>query len=125
MKQSSTSRPTSSCIDIDLASLIYTSGSSGSPKGVMLTHLNMVSAATSITQYLENTSDDIVINTLPLAFDYGLYQVIMAFMFGGTVLMEKAFVYPQQIVNLVVKQTVTGWPITTPQSKRPPTPLQR
>jgi len=100
-----------SCVDIDLASLIYTSGSSGSPKGVMLTHHNMVSAATSITQYLENTSDDIIIDTLPLAFDYGLYQVLMAFKFGGTVILEKAFVYPQQVIDLIVKEKVTGWPI--------------
>ncbi len=101
----------SPCIDIDLASLIYTSGSSGNPKGVMLTHHNMVSAATSITQYLENTNSDIILDTLPLAFDYGLYQVLMAFKFGGTVILEKSFVYPQQIINLIIREKVTGWPI--------------
>jgi long-chain acyl-CoA synthetase len=99
------------CIDVDLASLIYTSGSSGSPKGVMLTHHNMVSAASSITQYLDNSDDDIILDTLPLAFDYGLYQVLMAFKFGGTVILEKAFVYPQQMINLIVREKVTGWPI--------------
>jgi len=99
------------CKDTDLASLIYTSGSSGNPKGVMLTHHNMVSAATSIIQYLENNSDDIIIDTLPLSFDYGLYQVLMAFKFGGTVVLEKAFVYPQQVVDLVVREKVTGWPM--------------
>ncbi len=98
-------------IDIDLASLIYTTGSSGRPKGVMLTHHNMVSAATSIIHYLENTSDDIIINSLPLAFDYGLYQVLMAFQFSGTVVLEKAFIYPQQVINLIIKEKVTGWPI--------------
>ena len=111
LEECSAVRTAPSRIDIDLASLIYTSGSSGSPKGVMLTHHNMVSAATSITQYLENTSDDIVLDTLPLAFDYGLYQVLMAFMFGGTVILEKAFVYPQQVINIIVKEKVTGWPI--------------
>jgi long-chain acyl-CoA synthetase len=111
IKQGSTEQPASSCIDIDLASLVYTSGSTGTPKGVMLTHLNMVSAANSITQYLENTSDDIILDTLPLAFDYGLYQVLMAFKCGATVILEKAFVYPQQVVNTVVKERVTGWPI--------------
>ena len=99
------------CIDTDLASLIYTSGSSGNPKGVMLTHHNMVSAATSIIQYLKNTSDDIIINTLSLAFVYGLYQVLTAFKYGGTVVQEKTFTYPQQIINLIVKEKVTGWPI--------------
>jgi amino acid adenylation domain-containing protein len=111
LEECSPALPTPSCIDIDLASLIYTSGSSGNPKGVMLTHLNMVSAATSITQYLENTGHDIILDTLPLAFDYGLYQVLMAFKFGGTVILEKAFVYPQQVINIIAREKVTGWPI--------------
>jgi len=97
-------------IDIDLASIIYTSGSTGNPKGVMLTHLNMVSAATSITTYLENVHDDIVINCLPLSFDYGLYQVLMAFKFGGTLVLEKSFVYPYEVLKRMVEEKVTGFP---------------
>ncbi len=104
-------KPAPSCIDIDIASLVYTSGSTGIPKGVMLTHLNMVTAANSITQYLENTADDIILDTLPLAFDYGLYQVLMGFKCGATVVLEKGFVFPQQVVNLVIKEKVTGWPL--------------
>jgi len=99
------------CIDVDLVSLIYTSGSSGNPKGVMLTHHNMVSAADSIIQYLENTRDDIIMDALPLAFDYGLYQILMSFRFGGTVILEKGFTYPQQIIDLVIREKVTGWPL--------------
>jgi acyl-CoA synthetase (AMP-forming)/AMP-acid ligase II len=99
------------CIDIDLVSLIYTSGSSGNPKGVMLTHQNMISAADSIIQYLENTRDDIIMDALPLAFDYGLYQILMSFRFGGTVILEKGFTYPQQIIDLVIGEKVTGWPL--------------
>jgi long-chain acyl-CoA synthetase len=111
LAESSSQQPASRCIDLDLASLIYTSGSSGSPKGVMLTHLNMVSAADSIIEYLENTTDDIILNCLPLSFDYGLYQVLMGFKFGGTVILEKAFVYPYQILELLKKENVTGFPI--------------
>jgi long-chain acyl-CoA synthetase len=99
------------CIDADLASLIYTSGSSGDPKGVMLSHLNMVSAANSITSYLENTSHDIIMDALPLSFDYGLYQVLMSFSFGGTVVLEKSFTYPQKIIEQVIAEKVTGWPM--------------
>jgi len=102
---------TQTCIDIDLASLIYTSGSSGSPKGVMLTHHNMVSAVNSITQYLGNTPNDIILDTLPLSFDYGLYQILMTFKFSGTVVLENGFIFPEQIINLVVQEKVTGWPI--------------
>ncbi|HEX9021460.1 MAG TPA: AMP-binding protein [Nitrospirota bacterium] len=98
-------------IDQDLAALIYTSGSTGEPKGVMSSHANMVSAARSIIQYLENTPDDIILNVLPLSFDYGLYQVIMALMFGGTVVLEKSFAFPVKTLELIKRERVTGFPI--------------
>jgi amino acid adenylation domain-containing protein len=103
--------PEKKVIDIDLASLIYTSGSTGNPKGVMLTHLNMVSAANSITEYLGNTQEDIILSCLPLSFDYGLYQVLMAFKFGGKVILEKAFVYPYKVIDIIIKERVTGFPL--------------
>jgi len=98
-------------IDIDLAMLIYTSGSTGFPKGVMMTHQNVVAAATSITTYLENTSDDIILNVLPIAFDYGLYQVLMAVQVGATLVLEKSFAFPQLILQRAAEEKVTGMPL--------------
>lgn len=98
-------------IDIDLAALIYTSGSTGNPKGVMLTHLNMVAAATSITEYLDNSEDDVILNVLPLSFDYGLFQILMAFQFGGTVVLERSFTYPHSVLETLVRERVTGFPL--------------
>jgi acyl-CoA synthetase (AMP-forming)/AMP-acid ligase II len=103
--------PPNNCIDIDLAALVYTSGSTGRPKGVMLTHLNIVSAATSITTYLENRTDDIILSVLPLSFDYGLYQVLMAFKVGATVVLERSFTYPYKVLDLMLREQVTGFPI--------------
>ncbi|MCR4405890.1 MAG: AMP-binding protein [Anaerolineae bacterium] len=97
-------------IDIDLACLIYTSGSTGEPKGVMSTHANMVSAASSIIEYLHNVPEDIVINVLPLSFDYGLYQLLMVFKFGGTLVLEKSFAYPAAVLKRMEKERVTGFP---------------
>lgn len=104
-------RPAKRCIDIDLAALIYTSGSTGKPKGVMVTHLNIVSAATSITSYLENTCDDVILNFLPLSFDYGLYQLLMAFKIGGTLVLERSFAYFYPVVETLVREQVTGLPL--------------
>ena len=77
----------------------------------MLTHLNMVTAAKSISQYLENDDQDIIIDVLPLSFDYGLYQVLMTFMFGGTLVLERSFIYPYRILDLLVKHKITGFPL--------------
>jgi long-chain acyl-CoA synthetase len=98
-------------INLDLAMLIYTSGSTGVPKGVMMTHQNIAAAATSITTYLENTSDDVIMAVLPISFDYGLYQVLMAVRLGATLVLEKSFAFPQVILNRVRDEKVTGFPL--------------
>lgn len=97
-------------IDIDLAAIIYTSGSTGDPKGVMLTHRNMLTAATSICTYLENVEDDVILGVLPLAFDYGLYQMIMAFRMGARLVLERSFTFPAQVLKVMVEEGVTGFP---------------
>ncbi len=97
-------------IDIDLACLIYTSGSTGDIKGVMETHRNMIAAASSITEYLENVPDDIILSTLPLSFDYGLYQVIMSVLIGATLIVERSFAFPHAVLTRMVTEKVTGFP---------------
>ena len=103
--------PPKRAIDVDLAALIYTSGSTGNPKGVMVTHLNMVSAATSITTYLRNVPEDIILNVLPMSFDYGLYQVLMSAKIGGTVVLERSFTYPHAVMQKLVQEKATGFPL--------------
>jgi acyl-CoA synthetase (AMP-forming)/AMP-acid ligase II len=95
----------------NLATIIYTSGTNGEPKGVMSAHANMVAAAQSVTGYLENVQDDIILNTLPLSFGYGLYQVLMAFLFGGTVVLQKSFAYPYKIIERLIEERATGFPV--------------
>lgn len=97
-------------IDLDLACLIYTSGSTGDPKGVMSDHSNVDFATSSIIEYLENVEDDIVISALPLSFDYGLYQLLMVFKFGGTLVLERSFAYPAAILKRMEQERVTGFP---------------
>jgi acyl-CoA synthetase (AMP-forming)/AMP-acid ligase II len=97
-------------IDVDLAALVYTSGSTGDPKGVMLTHRNMLTAATSISTYLRNVEDDVILCVLPLSFDYGLYQMIMAFRMGARLVLERSFAFPVEVLRTVVAERVTGFP---------------
>jgi amino acid adenylation domain-containing protein len=98
-------------IDLDLAMIVYTSGSTGFPKGVMMTHANVVAAATSITTYLESVPEDIVLSVLPLAFDYGLYQALMCVKVGATLVLEKSFTYPAVLLEKLAEEKVTGLPL--------------
>jgi amino acid adenylation domain-containing protein len=98
-------------IDLDLAMIVYTSGSTGFPKGVMMTHQNVVAAASSITAYLESAADDVVLSVLPLAFDYGLYQALMCAKVGATLVLEKSFTYPAVLLDKLRRERVTGLPL--------------
>ncbi|MBT9610988.1 MAG: AMP-binding protein [Aquabacterium sp.] len=97
-------------IDQDLAAIIYTSGSTGDPKGVMLSHLNMVSACTSVSTYLGLRADDTVLCALPLAFDYGLYQLLMCARVGATLVLERSFTFPVKVLEVMVRERVTVFP---------------
>jgi len=98
-------------IDVDIASIMFTSGSTGEPKGVTLTHGNIDSASSSIIQYLKNTSEDIILNSIPLSFDYGMYQALMAIKFGGTIILERSFAFFNLLLERIHNEKVTGFPI--------------
>lgn len=102
--------PPRRCIDLDLAAIIHTSGTTGEPKGVMLTHLNMLSAAASVSAYLGLRDDDVIINVLPLAFTYGLYQLLLTCRAQARLVLERSFAYPAQVLNLMAAERVTVFP---------------
>ncbi|MBS1151743.1 MAG: long chain acyl-CoA synthetase [Myxococcaceae bacterium] len=97
-------------LDVDLAAIIYTSGSTGEPKGVMLTHRNMLTAATSISTLLELNGDDVILSVLPLAFNYGLYQMILSVRMGARLVLERSFSFPVTVLEKAVEEQVTGFP---------------
>lgn len=97
-------------LELDLAAVVYTSGSTGDPKGVMLTHRTMLSAIASISAYLEIREDDVILGVLPLAFNYGLGQLLMSVREGATLVIERSFAFPAQVLESVVREGVTGFP---------------
>ncbi|MGL6209190.1 MAG: class I adenylate-forming enzyme family protein [Paracoccaceae bacterium] len=103
--------PSTGVIDQDLAAIIYTSGSTGAPKGVMLSHLNMTSAARSVAQYLGYLSEDRVFCTIPLTFDYGLHQLTMTTLVGANLLIEPSFAQPLFALQRLVKGAATVFPV--------------
>ncbi len=100
----------SGVISVDMAALIYTSGSTGNPKGVMLSHRNMVFTQGSLVQYLRLDASDRILDVLPLAFDYGLYQALMTVHLGATLVLERSFSFPAHTVKRVQEEEVTVFP---------------
>lgn len=104
------SRIEASNTESDIAALVYTSGTTGDPKGVVADHAAMLFATDGIVEYLSNDERDVVLSVLPISFSYGLYQVLAMFRCGGTVVLENSFAFPTQILKLIAAHGVTGLP---------------
>ena len=94
----------------DLALIIYTSGSTGLPKGIMLSHQNVLTSIASIAHYLQLTPQDRIICLSPLSFDYGLYQVLFALHCNCTALLYDQKFNPIQIIKTLDSEKISVLP---------------
>jgi acyl-CoA ligase (AMP-forming) (exosortase A-associated) len=99
--------PCDGVIDADVAAILYTSGSTGSPKGVVLSHRNLIAGAESVAGYLGHTRDDVVLAVLPLSFDAGFSQLTTTFLAGAHVVLVN-YLVPRGVVRLCARHSVTA-----------------
>jgi amino acid adenylation domain-containing protein len=97
--------------DRELATIVYTSGSTGDAKGVMMGHDNIDAATASIASYLGNRPDDVIVSVLPLSFSYGLSQLLTCVRTGATLVLEKSFAYPGMVLDRLEAEGATGFPL--------------
>ena len=102
-------RPVST-IPNDLAILVYTSGTTGEPKGVMHSHAGLVFSVESIAEYLALTRDDRILSVLPMAFTYGLSQLLLAARLGATLSLERSFTFPAKTLARLREEDATVFP---------------
>lgn len=96
-----------SSIDLDIAAILYTSGSTGSPKGVVLSHRNVVAGAQSVNAYLPNTAQDVILAALPFSFDAGLSQLTTGFLVGAHVVLLN-YLRPADVPRMCARHGVTA-----------------
>jgi acyl-CoA synthetase (AMP-forming)/AMP-acid ligase II len=95
------------CIDKDPAMIMYTSSSTGPPKGVVVSHHNVVSGARCVALYLNNDREDRILAALPLSFDYGFSQVSTAFAVGACAVLTH-YSMARALIEEVAAECITG-----------------
>ena len=96
----------SSADPADLAAILYTSGSTGLPKGVMLSHANLWLGAISVAHYLALAPEDRTLAVLPLSFDYGQNQLLSSWAAGARVV-PLDYLTPRDVVKAVERHGIT------------------
>lgn len=91
----------------DTAVILYTSGTTGVPKGAMLTHGNLYSNARDIGAYLQYTANDKVIATLPVFHVFALTVVVNAPLISGATIILVPKFSPKEVFHLVKEQQAT------------------
>ncbi len=92
-----------------LAEIIFTSGSTGVPKGVMLTHGNLIANTASIVSYLKLTGDDRMCVVLPFFYCYGLSLLHTHLRVGGSLVLNNTFIFLGSVINDLKKHRCTGF----------------
>lgn len=92
-----------------LAEILFTSGSTGNPKGVMLSHLNVISNTDSILDYLKLSSSDIMEVVLPFYYCYGLSLLHTHLKVGGSLVLINNFMFLGAVLSSLTKYRCTGF----------------
>lgn len=92
-----------------MALLVYTSGSTGAPRGVIQTHRNIAANTHSIVEYLKLTSADRVLSVLPLFYCYGKSLLQTHLYVGGSIFFDERFLYPRVVLEALGQEECTGF----------------
>ncbi|MFW6042752.1 MAG: class I adenylate-forming enzyme family protein [Marinilabiliaceae bacterium] len=93
----------------DTAQVIFTSGSTSVPKGVMITHGNLIANTQSILDYLRLGRDDVMLVVLPFFYCYGLSLLHTHMRVGGTLVLNNSFMFLGGVLRDLRQHECTGF----------------
>lgn len=92
-----------------IADIMFTTGTTGAPKGVVLTHENIAASARNINAYIENDTEDVELLALPVSHSFGLGRLRCVLSKGGTIVLLGTFANVKRFFTALDEYHVTGF----------------
>lgn len=93
----------------DVALVVYTSGTTGRPNGVMLSHRNFTSNLEAANELMGLTHEDSILVVVPLYYIHGRMQLLLHAMLGGTMVFSAGFQFPQKVLQELTEHQTSGF----------------
>ena len=93
----------------DLAAIMFTSGSTGQPRGVMISHSNIIANTESIVEYLDLTGNDRIMAVLPFHYCFGTSLLHTHLRVGASLVIDPRFMYPELVLQRMIEERCTGF----------------
>ncbi|MUU78019.1 class I adenylate-forming enzyme family protein [Winogradskyella endarachnes] len=91
------------------ADVLFTTGTTGDPKGVVLTHGNLAASAHNINTFIQNDSKDVELLALPISHSFGLGRIKCVLITGGTLVLLGSVVNMKRLFRTFKEQNITGF----------------
>jgi long-chain acyl-CoA synthetase len=93
----------------DIAEILFTTGTTGAPKGVCLSYSEIYSSASNINEYIGNKSDDVELLGLPICHSFGLGRIRCTLIKGATIVILPSFANVRQYLKAIEQYNITGF----------------
>ena len=95
--------------EADIAEILFTTGTTGDPKGVCLSYANIFASASNINEYIGNTSEDVELLALPICHSFGMGRIRCTLMKGATIVILGNFANVRAMFKAIEDYQVTGF----------------
>lgn len=92
----------------DIAEILFTTGTTGTPKGVCLSYSNIYGSASNINEFIQNSSDEIELLALPICHSFGMGRIRCTLLKGATIVILDGFGNVQKLFKTIEDDNVTG-----------------